>query len=119
MNVPLKQENNLNRGFGFVEFNTRAEATKAIEALNGKKYKGRTIAVDFAVSKKKYQSKVAKVAEEQAEKKAKAPVVTPESTQESPVEEEKKEEVKKGETPALRTKAEKKKDRKERIEKAK
>jgi len=35
VNVPLKNETNTNRGFGFVEFSTKEEAMKAIIAMNG------------------------------------------------------------------------------------
>jgi len=66
--VPLKQENDLNKGFAFVEYKTREEARKALEALNGTKYKGRTLAIDFAVSKKIYTEKVSKMSEEVAKK---------------------------------------------------
>jgi len=36
------------RGFGFVEMSNKAEAVKAISALNGKELKGRTITVNEA-----------------------------------------------------------------------
>jgi nucleolar protein 4 len=62
-NVPLNQENSLNKGFGFVEFGTREEAHKAIEALNAKMYKGRMIAIDFALSKSQYGKKIDKIIE--------------------------------------------------------
>lgn len=58
VNVPLNQENSLNKGFGFIEFKTREEARKAIEAMNAKNYKGRMVSVDFAMSKKKYNRKI-------------------------------------------------------------
>lgn len=58
VSVPLNPENNLNKGFGFVEFKAREDARKAIEALNGKNYKGRMIAVDFAMSKRQYNRKI-------------------------------------------------------------
>lgn len=62
-NVPLNMENNLNKGFGFVEYETREEARKAIESMNAKKYKGRLISVDFALSKKKYNKKIDEIIE--------------------------------------------------------
>jgi RNA recognition motif-containing protein len=37
------------KGFGFVEMSTDAEATTAIEKLNGAEYEGRTITVDAVV----------------------------------------------------------------------
>jgi len=63
VSVPLNPENNLNKGFGFVEFKTRDEARKAIEGMNAKQYKGRTVAVDFALSKKKYNRKIDEIIE--------------------------------------------------------
>ena len=39
------------RGFGFVEMDNDAEATKAIEALNGAEHEGRTISVNIAKEK--------------------------------------------------------------------
>ena len=36
------------RGFGFVEMSTNAEARKAIEALNGTDFRGRTLTVSEA-----------------------------------------------------------------------
>jgi RNA recognition motif-containing protein len=50
-NVPIKNENNLNRGFGFVEFASVDEAKKAIAEMNGHKFKGRSIAVEFSLAK--------------------------------------------------------------------
>ena len=35
-NVPVKPENNLNRGFGFIEFDSKETAQKAIDAMNNK-----------------------------------------------------------------------------------
>jgi len=35
VNVPLKNETNTNRGFGFIEFATKEEANKAIAGMNG------------------------------------------------------------------------------------
>ena len=61
VNVPLNQENNLNKGFGFVEFKTKEEAQKAIQQMNAKNYKGRLISVDFALSKQKYDNRVSKM----------------------------------------------------------
>ena len=81
--IPLKQESNLNKGFAFVEFETWEEATKAMEAINGKKIKGRMLAVDYAVPKGKYVAKLEKVA---GDAKGKEPEETPEAT--SPKEDE-------------------------------
>jgi len=72
-------ENNLNKGFGFVQFSTWEEARAAIDKLNGTKYKGRTIAVDFSIAKHKYVEKIGAIADKVAEKKAKkAPQIIPE-----------------------------------------
>lgn len=61
VNVPLNPENNLNKGFGFVEFKTKEMAVNAISKSNAQKYKGRLISVDFALSKLKYDGKVQKM----------------------------------------------------------
>lgn len=63
VNVPLKSDGNLNRGFGFVEFSTKEEAFAAIKMMNQQKWKGRTLAVEASVSKGAYQSKVDKIVE--------------------------------------------------------
>ncbi|OQR98459.1 hypothetical protein ACHHYP_08566 [Achlya hypogyna] len=42
------------RGFGFVQFKNQLDAEKAIAELNGLKFKGRDIVVDYAVSKSEY-----------------------------------------------------------------
>lgn len=63
INVPLKSDNNLNRGFGFVEFKDKAMAIKAIEAMNGHKYKGREITVEHSMPKLKYEGKIANIME--------------------------------------------------------
>mmetsp|Transcript_25500 Transcript_25500/g.25289 ORF Transcript_25500/g.25289 Transcript_25500/m.25289 type:complete len:379 (-) Transcript_25500:85-1221(-) len=63
VNVPLKNENDMNRGFGFVEFKTKEEGAKAIQGMNAKTYKGRIIAVDFAKSKRQYQKKIEEMAQ--------------------------------------------------------
>ncbi|CDW89490.1 ribosome biogenesis [Stylonychia lemnae] len=57
-NVPLKNETNTNRGFGFIEFSTKEEAQKAIDGMNGQKYKGRVIAVEFSAPSRKYENRV-------------------------------------------------------------
>ena len=60
-NVPVKNENNLNRGFGFVEFETKEEATEAVKEMNSSSYKGRTLAVEFSVSKNTYEQRLGKI----------------------------------------------------------
>ncbi len=41
------------RGFGFVEFETKEDAVKAMEALNGKELVGKNLSVEEAVDKKR------------------------------------------------------------------
>lgn len=64
INMPIHQSNpNLNRGFAFLEFEKKDDAQKAVDSFNGKKYKGRTIAVEFSVSKERYEKRVQKIVE--------------------------------------------------------
>ena len=56
--VPLKQDTKTSRGFGFVEFATKAQAVEAIKAMNGQKFKGRPIAVELSVPKGAYDKRV-------------------------------------------------------------
>lgn len=46
--VVTDRQTGRSRGFGFVEMNDRGEAEKAIEALNGKDFGGRTLNVNEA-----------------------------------------------------------------------
>lgn len=41
------------RGFAFVEFEEKADALKAIEALNGKEVKGKALNIEEAVEKRR------------------------------------------------------------------
>lgn len=50
--VVTDKETRRSRGFGFVEYETEAEATAAIQALNGAELKGRSIIVSEAKPKK-------------------------------------------------------------------
>ena len=50
--VVTDKETRRSRGFGFVEFETEAEANAAIQALNGSELKGRNIIVSEAKPKK-------------------------------------------------------------------
>ena len=46
------------KGFGFIEFEKKADALKAIEALNGKELKGQILEVKEAVEKKSRFDKI-------------------------------------------------------------
>jgi RNA recognition motif-containing protein len=50
--VVTDKETRRSRGFGFVEYETEAEASAAIQALNGAELKGRSIIVSEAKPKK-------------------------------------------------------------------
>ncbi len=50
--VVTDKETRRSRGFGFVEFETEADANAAIQALNGSELKGRNIIVSEAKPKK-------------------------------------------------------------------
>ena len=72
LTLPLSATNNkLNRGFGFILYNSLLEANKAMNSLNGSKQWGRLIAVDWSLGKndfsvrKEMQQKI----EEKAEKR--------------------------------------------------
>ena len=61
------------RGFGFLQFSTRAEAKLALEQGNGTEILGRPVAVDWAVAKEIYQQAVPdknKPAQQQGDKAA-------------------------------------------------
>ncbi|CAN8097227.1 unnamed protein product [Discula destructiva] len=66
----LPQDKGLLKGFGFITFKTRKHAERALAEMNGKDVDGRTIAVDWAVSKDEWQQQQ-DVAEEKEEKKPK------------------------------------------------
>ena len=46
------------KGFGFIEFAKKADALKAIEAMNGKELKGKVLEVKEAVEKKSRFDKI-------------------------------------------------------------
>lgn len=58
INIPVNNTNNLNRGFAFLEYETKEAALKAIEGMNGQKFKGRTVALELSLPKGKYEAKV-------------------------------------------------------------
>jgi nucleolar protein 4 len=63
ISVPLKNETNLNRGFAFIEFENKEDAEKAVKTLNGNKYKGRHVEVEFSLPKNKYETKITHIME--------------------------------------------------------
>ncbi len=66
--VPTNPNNNHgNRGFAFVEFKSYRSCQKAIKELNQSTYKGRTIVLDFSVSKQRFMTN--KLGEEEGEEK--------------------------------------------------
>jgi len=58
INVPLNPTSNQNRGFAFVEFEDREAASNAINEMNGSKYKGRSLTVEFSVPKESYEKRL-------------------------------------------------------------
>jgi len=61
--IPINPSTNTNRGFAFVEFETRDEATAAITEMHGSKYKGRNLTVEFAVDKATYEKRIDSIVE--------------------------------------------------------
>lgn len=51
----LPQDKGLLKGFGFITFKSKKHAERALEEMNGKELDGRTIAVDWAVSKDEWK----------------------------------------------------------------
>jgi RNA recognition motif-containing protein len=51
VNVPLNSKNNQSRGFGFVEFTTKAEAQAAVDGMNGQTFKGRSLTCELSLPK--------------------------------------------------------------------
>jgi len=63
VNVPLNPSNNQNRGFGFVEFTNKEDATSAVKEMHNAKYKGRPLTVEFSLPKATYEKKVQSIVE--------------------------------------------------------
>ena len=64
INVPAKSGNvSLNRGFAFVEFESKDQAESAITKLNDSKWKGRTITVNHSIPKGSYETKMESIVE--------------------------------------------------------
>ncbi len=63
MDVPIKNENNLNRGFAFIEFASKEDAATLVKEMNGKHFKGRIVSVEFSKSKKAYEQKITNMVE--------------------------------------------------------
>jgi RNA recognition motif-containing protein len=49
--VNIDRQSGHSRGFGFVEMGSKAESDAAIQGMNGKEYKGRTLVVNEARSR--------------------------------------------------------------------
>ncbi|KAG0240799.1 RNA recognition motif-containing protein [Actinomortierella wolfii] len=62
VNLPRKYEGGPLRGFGFIQMVSLDEAEKAITNLNGTEHHGRTIAVDWALSKDRFEEAEANAA---------------------------------------------------------
>jgi RNA recognition motif-containing protein len=57
-NVPVKSGDLINRGFGFIEFDSKETAQKAIDGMNNQKWKGRTLSLEFSVPKGTYETRI-------------------------------------------------------------
>ncbi|KAF8942426.1 RNA recognition motif-containing protein [Haplosporangium gracile] len=64
VNLPRKFEGGPLRGFGFVQMENLEATEKAVAALNGTEHHGRTIAVDWALAKDRFEEAEAKVQDE-------------------------------------------------------
>lgn len=63
ISLPLKNENGLNRGFAFIEFETKEEALKLIETFKDQRYKGRKVEIEISLPKQKYENKIQHIIE--------------------------------------------------------
>ncbi|CAO3693386.1 unnamed protein product [Rhizopus stolonifer] len=60
--LPRKYEGGPLRGFAFIQYDKMDEAKAAMQALNATEHHGRTIAVDWSISKSRYQESESKTA---------------------------------------------------------
>ncbi|KAI1317370.1 RNA recognition motif-containing protein [Mortierella claussenii] len=65
VNLPRKYEGGPLRGFGFVQMENLEATEKAVAALNGTEHHGRTIAVDWALAKDRFEEAEAKTETEE------------------------------------------------------
>nr|XP_032816091.1 RNA-binding protein 28 isoform X1 [Petromyzon marinus] len=54
VNIPKKPDGKM-KGFGFVQFTSMPDATRALKEMNSKEIKGRAVSVDWALAKDKYE----------------------------------------------------------------
>lgn len=96
-NVPVKSGDVHNRGFGFIEFDSKETAQKAIDAMNNEKWKGRTLSLEFSVPKGTYETRIEGVVKHTNLKKEEAvlPKVLRDEKKETMAIKEKEEAVKK------------------------
>lgn len=80
--LPYDETNKRIKGFGFIEFEHEAAATQAIEKLNSTKIKRRNIAVDWALSKDRYEEALKKEEDEDEFKPAEEEVEPEEAEEE-------------------------------------
>ena len=89
LEVPTNPNSNKgNRGFAFVEFKSYRSCQKAIKELNQSIYKGRTIVLDFSVSKQKFMTAKLEEEGEEGEHQVTKKEKEEEKVEEKPVEEE-------------------------------
>jgi RNA recognition motif-containing protein len=105
ISVPVNNANNMNRGFAFLEFAAKADASKAIEALHGSKFKGRVLAAEFSLPKGRYETRVQHIVENTNQ--ARGEVIVPKVVREE------REEIKAKKEQAKKTHAEERKRAKE------
>ena len=120
VSVPLDLTKNQNRGFAFVEFENREQGTKAIEAMNGAKFKGRNLTVEFSVPKADYEKRIDNiVANTNTEKKDAIQPISIKAGVRKTEAEEKKAKADEAEVEAGKTKTQLRKDKRAKQEKEK